>query len=312
MTTYDTVFEDRQYFAIARRAAKYFEETAKSYPIPMILTDEPDALKYRHTLFLETHATQGIADKWSPQGEKAWTPHGYDDYYLGGKEMHLHIAKSDINHYKDKGLLADKHDAAIKKFALDVDLMNFVGNYRDEGDRDAYFDSGGLINQGTAVVDLNGTDSNLATKGYIWAGIKKMVDAVPFRKRESSPSMLLYLSENLASKLDAPDRVYQDMLEKDFIYKTFMSAEAFPGRRIGQIIVTDKILVEGTDTAGTHDRMVLVVPAVEGVARVVSRGFSLLDEEKIMFNVHQAWGYRGALCVFDDEFVQVSEQIVWT
>ena len=310
--TYNTVFEDKQYISVARRAAKYFEETAKSAAIPLIIADEPDSLYYRHTLFTETKATQGIADKWSPQGEKAFTPHGYEDYYLGGKEMHLHVPKGDINHYKDKGLLADKYDKAIKKFALDVDLMNFIGNYRDQDDRDAYLDAGGLMNQGTAVTLLNGADSNLATKGYIWKGIKKMVDAPAFRIRESSPPMILYMSENIASVLDAPDRVYQDMLEKDFIYKTFLSDEAFKGRRIGQIIVTDKILVKGTDTAGTHDRMILVVPDAAGVARCVSRGFSLLDEEKIMFNIHQAWGYRGALNVFDDEFVQVSEQIVWT
>lgn len=309
--TYNTVFEDRQYISVARRAAKYFEETAKSYAIPLLIADEPDALYYRHTLFTETKATQGIADKWSPQGEKAFTPHGYEDYYLGGKEMHLHIPKNDINIYKDKGLLSQKYDAAIKKFALDVDLMNFIGNYRDQDDRDAVLDAGGLMGQGTAVTALNGSDSNLATKGYIWKGIKKMMDAIPFRKRESAPPMLLYMSENIASNLGAPDRVYQDMLEKDFIWKVFIGDEALLGRKIGQIIVTDKILVKGTDTAGTEDRMILVVPDPAGVARCVSRGFSLLDEEKIMFNVHQAWGYRGALNVFDDEFVQVSEQIVW-
>jgi hypothetical protein len=311
MVTYDTVFEDRQYIAVARAAAKYFEETAKSYPIPMIIADGPDDLYYRHTLLLETKASQGIADMWSPQGPLAQTPHGYTDFYLGGKEMHLHIPKNDINHYKDRGLISQKYDAAIKKFALDVDLMNFIGNYPDPNDRDVYLDAGGLLTQATSVVDLAGGASNLATKGYIWAGIKKMIDAIPFRKRESSPPMLLYMSENLASKLSAPDRVYMDMLERDFIYKTFVGPEALPGRKIGQIIVTDKILVYGTDTAGTNDRMLLVVPDPAGVARVVSRGFSLLDEESIMFNVHQAWGYRGALCVFDAEFVQFTEQIVW-
>jgi len=311
MVTYGTVFEDRQYIAIARRAAKYFEEEAKSYDIPLIIADGPDDLYYRHTLFLETKATQGIADKWSPQGEKAWTPHGYTDFYLGGKEMHLHIPKGTINHYNDRNLLADKHDAAIKKFALDVDLMNFIGNYRDQDDRDTYFDAGGLLNQATSVIDLNGTDSNLATKGYVWKGIKKMIKAVPFRKRESSPPMLLYMSENLVANLTAPDRIYQDMLEMDFIKKTFIT-EGLKSLKIGKIIVTNHILVDGTDTEGTHDRIMLVVPAKEGVARVVSRGFSLLDEEKIMFNVHQAWGHRGACCVFDAEFVQFSEQIVWT
>src|SRR3972149_8180342 len=156
MVTYNTVLSDAQYIAIAKKAANYYKESAKSAVIPAKFTEEPDALKYRHTLLTESKASEGVADLWSPQGPKATTSHGFVDYYLSGREMHLLIPKSNLNHYNDKNLLADKRAQEIKQFALDVDLAMFCGNYPDFNDRDAYMDAGGLITQNTSVVDLNG------------------------------------------------------------------------------------------------------------------------------------------------------------
>lgn len=311
MTTYNTVFADVQYREIAKKAANYFQELAVMACVPALYTELPDALYYRHLKLSKSKASEGIGDDWSPQGPKADTEHGYDDYYLGGKEMHLHVPKKNINHYTDKNLLADKRAAEIKKFALDVDEMYIYGNYRDINDRDAYIDGGGLINQGTLATNLNGTDSNLATKGDIWKAIDTMMNAIPFRMRKHGPSMVLIGSENVMRKARQPDRIYQDKVEWNFIHDTFSGPEALIGNRIGQYVVTNKILVDGTDTKGTHDRLILFVPDQDILARCISRSFSLLDEEKIMFNIHQAWGVRASLNVFEAEGSQRSEQIVW-
>ena len=309
--TYNKVFEDAQYRGISKKIAQYFQEAEKSSLIPFITPDVPDALQYRHIKLSKSKVSEGITEDWSPQGFKAVTEHGFIDFTLTAREMHLTIPKKDINNYNDRNILADKYNAQIKQFALDVDYINFIGNYVDLDNLDACIDAGGLIGQATGVIDLNGTDSNLSTKSDVWAGIKKMIDAIPFRMREPSPPMLLYMTENLAAKLGAPDRVYTDSVEQDFIKRLYVGEDALNGRRIGRIVVTNNILVPGTDTLGTHDRMLLLVPDESIVARVVSRSYSLLDEEKIMFGIHQAWGYRGSCCVFEPTGVQFSEQIVW-
>jgi len=311
MVTYNTVLEDAQYIAIAKKAAEYFQEDAITNVIPLITTDTPDQLYYRHVPLGKSKVSQGISDDWSPQGEKADTEHGYVDFYLGGREMHLVIPKKGINQYVGENLLADKRRQEIRQFALDVDLTNIVGNYPDLDDRDGLLDAGGLIGQATTVEDLDGSDSNLSTKGDIWKGINKMIDAIPLRLRVNAPPMLLFGSENIIKNAKAPDRVYNDAVEWDFITRTLMGELAPRGRRIGQVIITNNILVQGTDTLGTHDRLMLIVPHEDIIARVVSRGFSLLDEEQVMFGIHQAWGWRGSLCVFDTDGVQFSEQIVW-
>jgi hypothetical protein len=308
MVTYNTYLEDRQYREVAARAARYYQERAKSNVIPMIPTTIPDAREYRWTVLTDPNASRGIVD-WSPTGPKADTQSGYTDYKLNGIQMDLYIPKNNINQYQGETLLADIRQAEIAKWILDVDDAMFKGNYDDSGN--VLLDAGGMQAQGTAVIDLNGTDSNLATKGYIWAGINKMIDAIPFAMREEGPDMILFIDEDTYKRSAAPDRIYQDKIEYDFIHEMLVGPKAISGRKIGQIIVTNKVLVAGTDTAGTNGRMILLVPDSRWLGRVVSRGFSLLDEENVMFGIHQAWGWRGSFICDNANALQRSEQIVW-
>lgn len=309
MVTYNTYLEEKQYRAIAAKAAKYYQEQDVTADIPVITTEKPDAREYRWTILTDPNVSRGMVD-WSPTGPKADVQAGYTDYKLPGIQMDLFIPTSQINQMHSEQMLADMKEAKIAKWAVDVDT-GLVEGVTDQSGNVA-LDAGGMEGQGTAVIDLNGIDSNLEVKGDIWAGINKMIDAIPFAMRKEGPPMLLYVTENLYKNSAAPDRIYQDKVEYDFIHEFLVGPKALPGRKIGKIIVTDKILVAGTDTKGTNDRMILLVPDTRWLGKVISRGFSLLDEEKVMFGIHQAWGWRGAFICDNANAMQVSEQIVWT
>jgi len=313
MVTYNTILSDQFYIHTSKKIAEYFSELAIMAAVPVIdkSAETPDALYYRHTNLLETKASRGIADKWSPQGPVADTQHGYTDFKCMGKEMHLAIPKNGINLHNQQFLFDAKQRQAMMQMALDVDDCNIFGNYEDPADdRTKLLDDGGLITQATTVEDLNGTDSNLSTKGDIIKGVNKMIDAIPLRIRQNAPPMKMLVSENLVANGNDGDHIYIEKTEIDLLREKFVT-NPIKNRAISEIIITDKILVTGTDTKGTNDRIVIFVPDERICARIVTRGFSLLGEESRALDIHQVWGWRGCFAVFDANGVQMSEQIVW-
>lgn len=321
MTNYNAVFEEKQYRAITNKAARYYQESGKSGDIPLIKTDIPDALEYTYVTLQDPIVTQGGLE-WSEQGKLGVVSHDSATIKLYSQMMHINIDNNEIAKFGSQ-LIADKKDAKVRKFAMDVDDAEFHGpKSTDNPNTPAFQIAEGLIGQLTSMQNLNGTDSNLATKGYIWAAIKKMIDGIPFAMREEGPDMLLYVSENLYSKATAPDRVYNDKIEWDFIYDTYMGPKAVHGRKIGKVIITNKILAEATDdtdgdnadtadTEGTHDRMLLICPDPRWVGRVVSRSFSLVGEEQGMLHVHQLYGHRGRAYFFNTDCAEYTEALVW-
>lgn len=317
MVTYGTVFEDNQYIAVAKKAAKYYQESAKSALIPLIVTDLPDALEYRHLVLTNPNASSGVHE-WSEEGAIADVEHGYTDFDLEGIECRLKIPNDMIAKFRGNFLIADKREAILEKWALDVDDAIFHGVKDRTGTVKL---CKGLIDQTTCIEDISqaGTGA-MSTKGDIWYGISKMIDAIPFALRESSPDMLLYMTENIYKDAKAPDRIYNDKIEYDFIMDVFMGEKASKGRKISNIIITNKILAIATDdtegdgadaadTVGTNARMMLIVPDPKYVARVVSTGFALIGEEKKMLSIRQLWGWRGAPCLFNTSAVQYTEQL---
>ena len=317
MTTYNTVLADRQYRELSKRAARYYQERAKMVDLPLKKTDIPDAISYRWTQLTDpqiagqdarhTPSTGGV-ETWEEEGDLADVQHGYNDYTLGSVQMNLKIMNSNINQFVGANLLADKREAEIAKFAVDVDDGLIKGFYNRDG---TVLLASGYQTQATSVADLNGSDSKLTTKGDIWKGIIKMIDAIPFPMREEGPPMVLMMSENIAKNAKAPDRIYQDKVEWDFIYENLIGPMAIEARKIGAVRITNKILVSGTDTLGTNDRMALYVPDVRWIAKVVSRSFSLLGEKRGMLSLKQAWGWRGRCIIDNADAAQFSEQIVW-
>lgn len=319
MVTYNTVLEDRQYREVAKRAARYYQERAVMGELPLKKTDIPDAEQYRWTRLTDPQiagqdarhappATGGV-EQWEEEGDLADIQHGYTDYNLAGIQMNLKVMNSNINQFVGPNLLADKREAEIAKFALDVDLGLIKGIYNKDG---TVLLANGYQAQATTVANLNGTDSSLITKGDIWKGILKMMETIPLGIRQEGPPMVLIMTEHVAAKARAPDRIYQDKVEWDFIYDQLIGPSAMPARKIGTVKIADKILITGTDTIVTNDRIALYVPDIRYIAKVVSRSFSLLGEKQGMLSVKQAWGWKGR-CVIDNALAAMfSEQIVWT
>lgn len=321
MVTYNTVLEDRQYREVAKRAARYYQERAKMVDLPMIKTSIPDAEYYRWTRLTDPRIAAeedptiinvgpagGGVEQWEEAGDLADIQHGYVDYPLGSIQMNLKIINSNINQFVGTNLLADKRDALIAKFAVNVDDGLIKGIYDRTGQVQIV---DGYQGQATSVTNLNGVDSNLATKGDIWKGIIKTIDAIPFAMREEGPPMILIMSENIAKNAKAPDRIYQDKVEWDFIFDNLIGPKAIEARKIGAVRITNKILVSGTDTLGTNDRIAIYVPDRRWLAKVVSRSFSLLGEKMGMLSVVQGWGWKGRCIIDNADAAQFSEQIVW-
>jgi hypothetical protein len=318
MTNYNTVLRQTQYQAVSAKAATYYNETLKGNVLPKIQTDVPDAYQYRHVDFLESDGSHASLD-YAEEGPRADTIHEYTDIDLYAQQLFIRFSRNQMIQF-GSSLIADKKDAQIKKWAIDVDNAIFHGPKNEQGVQIAE----GLIGQLTSMQNLNGTDSNLATKGYIWKAIIKMINGIPFAMREEGPPMILYMTSHLWEKLISPDRVYMEMQEADMIYKNLVSEMARPGFKIGQIIVTDKISAEATDdtdgdnadtvdTAGTHDRMLLIVPDPRWVGVIYSRGFSLLGEDRtINGGLKQNWAWRGRGYFFNTNCAEYTEALVWS
>jgi len=106
------------------------------------------------------------------------------------------------------------------------------------------------------VKDLNGVDSNLSIKGDIINAITKMIDSVPVTKYNRCNNMTLYMSNNIASEITSPARIYNDIPESVYMQKTFGKKDK-DNRKIGEFVISDDILVDDVDIKGEHDRMLL-------------------------------------------------------
>jgi len=323
MTTYyNAVFDEKQYRSVTKKAANYFLETAKSAAIPLIITEVPDAKQYTHVVFAEaTGVTAGL--EWEEQGRKMNVRSNYEIFNLPRYQGIIQIRNQDIANFGES-LIGDKHSAEIEELVKEIDDGMFHGPKNDNGIKLQQ----GLLGLLTPLINISSAgDEDCSGKGEIWHVIKEMIEDIPFRIRESGPDMVMYIAEKVIAEAQAPDRIYNDMVEWDFIYRQFIGPEAVHGRKIGKVIVTNKILTDSQDcfsalhdtdagndsfdVLGTEGRILIFVPDKRIMARVVSRGFSLIGEEQHMLSVDQLYGYRGRVCIFDATGINYSEQLTF-
>ena len=133
MTSYNVVFDEKQYRAIADRAAKYYQEKAKSNIIPIITTDVFDAKEYTHIDLSDPKARTkaGVEHRTGDFADVIHEPTTIDLYSYS---ITLLIEPADIANYGQQ-LIADKKDAAIEKWTLDVDDAVFHGPKDDDGNQ---------------------------------------------------------------------------------------------------------------------------------------------------------------------------------
>lgn len=318
--TYNTALEQRQYMAIALKASKYYLEKTAMAPLPLKKTPVKHVKKYRWTRLTKPYiaaedtvanvATGGLeAEEFPEDGPLGDVQHGFKDYDLASINMFLKMKNANIPQFIGSNLLADKREANIEKFAFDVDTGLIRGIYDRTG---KVLIASGYQAQATSVANLNGVDSNLSTKGDIWKALNKMIDSIPLGMRQSSGPMELVMSENIYKNAAAPDRIYLNEVEWDYIRSYLMGKNSLKDRRINpDVKISNRMLLAGTDTIVTNDRMALYVPNDRWIGRVVSRGFSKLGEKRGMLSTTQEWGWTGR-CIIDNALAATfTEQIVW-
>lgn len=312
--------DETQYRAVPDRAAQYWDEKATANLLPLIQDPKIqwDQLEYRHPYFGLSKAGFG-SHEYTPEGRKASTPLNYKTYYLESMQV---IVGYDINDIAARGvtMLNQMQEAQIRQFVYDVDYAYWHGIFDENGIQL----NDGFLKQATIVENLNNTDTNstLSTKGDIWKGIKKMIDTIPFKYRQQAP-MYLFVTPNVIAEASDPARIYNDKIELEKIYDSFVY-NAPDGYRLFDIIVTDQIKALATDTASgdgagaadtggsTDDRMFLAVVDPDIIGRVESRPLSLLGQiPDGIGGVKTNWANRFAPCVFNPEAVLYSEKIVW-
>lgn len=318
--TYNTALEPRQYMAISLRAAKFYLEKAAMVHLPLIQAPVKHAVKYRWTRLTKPYiaaedsvanvATGGIqAEEWDEDPDIADIQHGFKDYDLASIYMAIKIMNSNIPQFQGPNLLADKREAIIEKFALDINDSLIRGIYDRTG---KVLLASGYQAQATSVTNLNGVDSALTAKGDVWRGIIKMMETIPLGMRQASDPMILMMSEHLMAEVTSPERVYLEDIEWDYIEKYLMGEKAKFGRKINpDVKICNKLLVAGTDTLGTDDRMALYVPNTRWLGKVVTRSASRIGEKKGYNSTVVQYGWTGR-CVIDNALAATFSEPITT
>ena len=321
MTTYNIVFNESEYRANAKRVAAYYQAKAMGAGIPMIQADPFDAYSYRYTYFSDPKAGSA-GNEWSPHGLKGTVMTQYTDYDLYTNQLDMFYDLNDIN--KQGASLIDQRKKVIyDKWILNVDYDDWHGPNARLGTPNRGIQlAEGLIGQLTSIENLDGTDSLLNVKGDIWYALNTMIDGIPFNIRQEGPPMTLITDETFAKEASAPDRIYGDNVEISFIKRYLMGDESVQGRKIGNWIINNNILCLATDdtdgenadtvdTSGTQSRAMLFVPDERWMARVKSRGISLVGEDTGILGTQQIWGTKGRALFFNTDCAEFSEAITW-
>lgn len=320
MTTYNITFDESEYRQNAKRVAKYYQAKAMGAGLPTIVADKLDAAVYRYTNFTDPIAGSG-GYEWSPHMVKGTVMTEYTDIDLLTNQLDMYY---DLNDYNRQGasLIDQRKKVIYDKWILNVDYEDWHGVHARQGAQLGTQLCEGLIGQLTSIENLDGTDSLLNVKGDIWYALNTMIDGIPFNIRQEGADMLLITDETFAKEASAPDRIYSDDVEISFIKRYLMGAEAVEGRKIGRWIVNNNILTiaaddtdganaDTVDTLGTHSRAMLIVPDERWVAKIKSRGISLVGEDQDILGSQQIWGTKGRAYFFNADTAEFSEAITW-
>ncbi len=312
--------------AISLKAAKFYLENAAMMALPLKKTPIPHVKKFRWTRLTKPYiaaedslgggptsgnlATGGLeAENFPEDGPLGDIQHGYADYELASINMMIKVKNSNVPQFVGANLIADKKEALMEKFALDVDNGTIRGIYDRTGKVKLV---SGYQGQATSVTNLNGTDSNLETKGDIWKALNKMIDTIPLGMRQASPPMELVMSEHIYKMASDPNRVYLKDIEWDYIKKYLMGEGSLKSRKINPDVKISNAMLDPGDTTGTHDRMALYVPNSKWIGKVVSRSFGRIGEKRGMVSTTIQYGWTGR-CIIDNALAGMfTEQIVWT
>jgi len=317
MTTYNEVFDEKQYRSVNLSAAQKYLDLNISSALPRIPTDIFDAYEFLQPKIDEaTGAVAGVDYVEDDTPMSARHEHEVIELYV--HQGIIKVRNQDIWKYGD-ALLADKFEAKIDHLVGEIDSAAFHGPKSKLGLQIAE----GIIGQLTSIEDLSSAGGHdVSGKGEIWEVLKGMILDIPLKMRQSGPPMILYINEKTISEAKSPERIYQDKIEWDFIYDQFIGPMAPQGQKIGQVIITNKINAEAeddtdgnnadtVDTLGTHGRMLLCVPDKRWGGVIESAGFHKVYEYQKAMSVDMMFGWHGYAKVLDEDAWNYTEALTF-
>ena len=315
MTTYNEVFDEKQYREVNLSAAQKYLDMNVSAALPLISTELYDAYEYLQPKTEEAYGVSAGVDyveDLAPMSSR----HEHEVIELYVTQGLIKIRNQDIWKYGDS-LIADKYEAKIDKIVNMVDDGVFHGPKNKLDIQIAE----GIIGQLTSIENLSDAGDHVCSvKGAIWHWVKGMVEDIPLAIRQSGPPMVLFINEKTITEARSPNRIYQDKVEWDFIYDTYIGPAATQGAKIGTVITTDKINAEATDdtdgngadtadTLGTDGRMLLCVPDPRWGGVIESAGFHKVYEYQRPMSVDMLFGWHGRGYVFDEDAWNYTERL---
>lgn len=322
MTTYNEVFDEKQYRSVNLSAAQKYLDLNISSALPRIPTDIFDA--YEYLLPKIDEATGAVAGVDYVEDDTPMSAmHEHEIVELFVHQGIIKVRNQDIWKYGD-ALLADKHEAKIDHLVKTIDDAAFHGPISKLGLQIAQ----GIIGQLTPLIDITSLGGHDASgKGEIWEVLRAMILDIPLAMRQTGPPMILYINEITISEAKSPERIYQDKIEWDFIYDQFIGPMAPQGQKIGEVIITNKINAnvedahsalhaaangyQTADTLGTTGRMLLVVPDTRWGGVIESAGFHKVYEYQKAMSVDMMFGWHGKAEVIDGDAWNYTEALTF-
>ena len=305
---------DRQYYqAISDKAAKYHREgfggILESIPIKQCAFNVDE---YKKPVF---GASEGITGgKPGINSDVMKTAKSHKVHKLANVNAHLAWDPEEITSLGPQFI--EQKDEQLMEWTRQATLSVFKGVYT-EGYSSTNVASGELIADGlqtnaTSVVDLDNTDSTLAASGDVYSALTKFVESIPFRYVDGNNINIL-MDPLFFRKANSTTFTNDSGVTEWEQFKRFYIDGASPYKVKNIYFSQDLALVGGTDTVGTHSRLMGWVSSPSVLERAYSRGFSLAAPEVMNYagGIDQFWTVKLGGCVHDANGVIFSEQIAW-
>ena len=312
-TTGINAFDRKFYQDLASKAAKYHREMYKGVleAIPMIqLNFNIDS--YKKPIF---GASEGITGgKPGVLSEAMQTAKSHKVHGLANVNAHLAWDDEDIMNLGPQ--FVEQKAEQLSEWARQGVISVMKGVY-SEGYNSSIVGQGELIADGiqtnaTSITNLDGTNSALVAAGDVYKALVKMVESIPFRYIDGIGSVNLLMNPYFYSMANSALFTNDSGVTEWEQFLRFYKSSDSP-YKVGKIFFSDDLaLVGGTDTVGTHSRIMAWVEDPAIVERAYSRGFGIMGETKNYANgVDQMWTVKLAGCVNDANGVSFSDQITF-
>lgn len=239
---------------------------------------------------------------WDPNQALAEAQLNYTDCSLFVQQVKLGFKSRDFRQSSPIERNA-KQKAIIEKFLREIQHDIFHGRTQDKVTLASGLRT--LANSGSVTEDLDGADSVLADAASLLAGLKKMVTTIPAKYRDGN--IVIMIIDHTLAETCATTFIGDSSVSVLTAFKN-----AFPYVHIERNNAA--VLISGTDTEGTHSRILTFVQHVD-ILRIVKPkevspvGPALID---LTGGIQQLWGTLYGLKVLQPTAVLYSEQITYS